>query len=201
MSLNVGAGANSADTSAAERQVSSGVQGETDPLGAPARDSAQTVPKSLRQPHSIGRSVLALPARPFPLRTFLSHTSLEMLEPPEPPPFDRSLMPQHPWEKPAIYAANFALGFFIIVIVVFTILGQLPDPKPKAGAESKKGAKSKHGQYTKDEVAKHNKAVRAENGAVIARLRTKAPLTRFLRQMVPTRRTTHGSLSTGRCTT
>lgn len=83
-----------------------------------------------------------------------------MLEDPIPPPYDRRVEGQHPWEKPAIYAANLALGFFIIVFIIFTILGQLPDKSQKAVATKKKAPRARDGKYTKEEVAKHNKPAR-----------------------------------------
>lgn len=104
-----------------------------------------------------------------------------MLEDPIPPPFDRSAVPDHPWDKPAIFVANMVLGFFIIVVIIFTVLGHLPDPKPKA-VVAKKVARSKDGKYTKEEVAKHNTAVRLRpklEGLYARRLACCAPQDRF----------------------
>lgn len=80
---------------------------------------------------------------------------------------DRPLLdsnePRHPWEQPAIYAANFAMGFLIIITVLFTILNNLPDPKPKEVAKKKKEPRTRDGRFTAEEVAKHNTAVRRKN--------------------------------------
>ena len=39
---------------------------------------------------------------------------------------------QHPWEAPAILAANTAVVFLLVVILFFVILDYMPDPKKKA---------------------------------------------------------------------
>ena len=63
------------------------------------------------------------------------------------------------FEGKMIFAANCAVVFLIVVVLVCTLLAAAPDKPPKG--KRKEAPRAKDGRYTAAEVAKHSSAVRA----------------------------------------